>query len=459
MPIIGKRIPPGPKGLPIAGSAFDLRDDPLNSMRRMALDYGDVVRFEVMKRERILLNHPELIYQVLVLQHAKFHKSELTRRITGRMLGQGLLISEGDFWRRQRRLVQPAFHRARLNGYAATMLELTEAHIRDWRDGDRRNMAEEMMALTLGVAVSTLFGSALPVDAAEVGRAMTFLMRYSLRRQRSPIRIPETWPTPKNRRANRELAFVDSLVYRIISERQAADNGSGNDLLGLLMSAMDEDGSQMNRQQLHDEAMTLFIAGHETTGQMLSWAWYALSENPGAEAKLHDELSAALDGRAPSAADFARMPYLRAVMNEVLRLYPPAYITARETVEPVQLGGYEFAPGTTILFSQWVTHRDPRFFDDPDAFRPERWLDGLEDRLPPGAYIPFGAGPRRCIGEGFALLEAATVIATLARRFSFRLLPGHPVIPEPLVTLRSRNGIHMQLQSRGNAAATPPRES
>jgi cytochrome P450 len=448
MPVIGNRIPPGPKGLPIVGAAFDLRDDPLHSMRRMARDYGDVVLFRVMNRERILLNHPDLIYQVLVLQHSKFHKSELTRRITARMLGQGLLISEGDFWRRQRRLVQPAFHRGRVNDYAATMLDLAAAHIRDWRDGDRRNMAEEMMALTLGVAVRTLFGSQLPVDATEVGRAMTFLMRYSLRRQRAPVRIPETWPTPKNRRANRELAFVDSLVYRIISDRQASGNGHHNDLLALLMSAMDEDGSQMTRQQLHDEAMTLFIAGHETTAQMLSWTWYALSENQAAEARLYQELCAVLDQRPLRPPDLGQLPYLRAVMNEVLRLYPPAYIMARETIEPCQLGGYEFAPGTTILFSQWVSHRDPRFFDDPDAFRPERWLDGLEDRLPPGAYYPFGAGPRRCIGEGFALLEAATVISTLARRFSFRLLPGYPVIPEPLVTLRQRNGIHMQLHAR-----------
>jgi cytochrome P450 len=445
----GKRVPPGPKGWPIVGIALDLRRDPLAGMRRMASEYGDIVRFTVMMQERILLNRPDLINQVLVLQQSKFHKSELTRKITGRMLGQGLLISEGDFWRRQRRLAQPAFHRGRVNEYGATMLEIAQAHIRDWRDGEERNMAEEMTALTLDITVRTLFGTTLPGEAQQVGRSMTFLMRYSLRRQRLPFRIPETWPTPDNRRANRELEFIASLVYRIISERRAEVNPDRRtDLLALLMGAMDEDGSQMTPQQLHDETMTLFIAGHETTAQMLGWTWYALSKNPKAEARLHQELDSVLGGRPAEAADFTRLPYLQAVMNEVLRLYPPAYILARENVEPCELGGYEFSPGKTVIFSQWVMHRDPRYFDDPDTFRPERWLDGLENRLPAGAYFPFGDGPRRCIGQGFALLEAAIVTATLAQRFSFRLAPGLVVVPEPLVTLRPHHGIRMTLRAR-----------
>ena len=205
-----------------------------------------------------------------MIQQDKFHKSELTRRITVRMLGQGLLISEGEFWRRQRRLAQPAFHRSRTNDYAATMLEIAQTHIRDWRDGEERNIAQEMTALTLDIAVRTLFGTTLPGEAQQVGRAMTFLMRYSLRRQRLPFRIPEKWPTPTNRRANRELEFIDSLVYRMIDERRAEKNSNRHDdLLALLMGAMDEDGSQMTPQQLHDESMTLFLAGHETTAQML----------------------------------------------------------------------------------------------------------------------------------------------------------------------------------------------
>jgi cytochrome P450 len=445
----GNRVPPGPKGLPLAGVAFTLRRDPLAEMRRMAQEYGDIVRFEVMMQERILLNHPDWINQVLVIQQSKFHKSELTRRITARMLGQGLLISEGEFWRRQRRLAQPAFHRSRVNDYAATMLEIAQAHIREWRDGEERNIAQEMTALTLDIAVRTLFGTTLPGESRQVGQAMTFLMRYSLRRQRLPFRIPETWPTPANRRANRELEFIGSLVYRIISERRAEGNSNHHtDLLALLMDAMDDDGSQMTPQQLHDETMTLFLAGHETTAQMLAWTWYALSQNPAAEARLQEELSGVLGGRPIEAADFPRLPYLQAVMNEVLRLYPPAYILARETVEPCEIGGYELRPGSTIIFSQWVMQRDARYYDDPDAFRPERWLDGLMDRLPAGAYFPFGDGPRRCIGQGFALLEAAIVTATLAQKFRFQLVPGHPVVAEPLVTLRTRHGIQMTLQAQ-----------
>lgn len=445
----GNRVLPGPKGLPIVGVAFDVRGDPLGVMRRYAREYGDIVLFRVMMQDRILLNHPDFIEQVLVVQQSKFHKSELTRRITGRMLGQGLLISEGDFWRRQRRLAQPAFHRARVNDYASTMAEIALDHISRWHDGEQRNVSQDMMGLTLDIAVRTLFGTTLPGEAEQVGRAMTFLMRYSLSRQRFPVRIPETWPTPNNRRANQELAFMDSLVYRMISEREAANGAAHhNDLLALLMGAMDDDGSHMTKQQLRDEAMTLFIAGHETTSQMLSWTWYALSQNPAMEARLHEELNGVLGGRPPQVADLPRLPYLQAVMNESLRLYPPAYILARMAIEPCRIGGYDIPLRSTIVLAPWVTHRDPRFYDEPDTYRPERWLDGLMQRLPAGAYFPFGDGPRRCIGQGFGLMEAAIVIGALAQKFRLRLVPGHEVVPEPLVTLRPRQGIRMTLHAR-----------
>src|ERR1700723_283657 len=280
----GNRVPPGPKGLPLVGVSFNLLQDPLELMRRVTREYGDIVRIPVILQSRILLNHPDYIQQLLLFQQSRFHKSTLTKETTERLLGQGLLISEGDFWRRQRRLAQPAFHRSRTNDYASTMLDIAQAHIGDWRDGEQRNIAQEMTALTLDIAVRTLFGTTLPGEARQVGHAMTFLMRYSLRRNRLPFRVPENWPTPANRRANRELQFIDSLVYRIISERRAEGNSSvHNDLLALLMGAMDEDGSQMTPQQLHDETMTLFLAGHETTAQMLGWTWDPVSQNPAGE--------------------------------------------------------------------------------------------------------------------------------------------------------------------------------
>jgi cytochrome P450 len=445
----GDRALPGPKGLPFLGVSLNLLRNPLEVMRSAALEYGDIVRIPVILQSRILLNHPDYIQQVLIFQQNKFHKSTLSKEATERLLGQGLLISEGDFWRRQRRLAQPAFHRHRINEYSSAMVECAEAQGRTWREGETRNMAEEMMALTLEAAVRTLFGTTLPGEAKRVGHAMSFLMRYSLGRARKPINIPANWPTPRNKRATREYDFLDSLVYRIISERKAQPSSNHrNDLLSMLMGAMDEDGSQMTPKQLRDETMTLFLAGHETTALTLAWTWYLLSENPAAETRLHEELRDVLGGRPPEVADLARLPYLHAVVSEVLRLYPPAYLLARTAIAPFSIGGYDFGPGETVLMSQWVMHRDARYYDEPDAFRPERWLDGLADRLPPGAYFPFGDGPRRCIGQGFAMLESALVIATLAQQFQFRLAPGRPVVPEPLVTLRPKHGISMTIRAR-----------
>jgi cytochrome P450 len=449
MPANGSKLPPGPKGLPLFGLAFQVLRDPLETLRRLAREYGDIVCVPIVNQHRIFLNHPDYIEQVCIVQQAKFHKSKLTKDVTQRLLGQGLLISEGDFWRRQRRLAQPAFHRSRINEYGATMVERAEVRMKQWRDGDVRDITQEMMAMTLDIAVRTLFGSTLQAEAEQVGDSLGYLMRYSLRKARSPIKIPENWPTPANRRATRETQFLDSLVYGIIKERQAEGNTNHHhDLLAMLMSAMDEDGTQMTPQQLRDESMTLFLAGHETTALTLSWAWYMLSENPAAEARLHEELHGILAGRAPELADFERLAYLRAVVNETLRLYPAAYIVARTSVAPSTIAGYDFPADTTMIMAQWVMHRDPRYFDDPEVFRPERWLNGLENRLPAGAYFPFGDGPRRCIGQGFALLESALVLATIAQKYRFRLVPGHPVIPDPLVTLRAKHGIRMIFDAR-----------
>jgi cytochrome P450 len=445
----GNRWPPGPKGLPVLGIVFTFLRNPLATLESLAREYGDIVRIPIATQSRILLNHPDLIEQVAVIQQNKFHKSTITKAVVGRLLGQGLLISEGEFWRRQRRLAQPAFQRSRINSYAGTMVECTETRAALWKDGDVRDIAQEMMSLTLDIAVRTLFGTRLPGESEKVGDALGFLMRYSIRKSRSPIKVPESWPTPNNKRARRETAFLDSMVYGIINERRAeAMPQAHNDLLAMLMSAMDEDGSQMTPLQLRDEAMTLFLAGHETTAITLAWAWYLLSLNPAARKRMQQELYDVLGGRAPDAGDMARLPYLLGVVNEVLRLYPAAYLVARTSIAPFSIAGYEFPTDTTVLMSQWVMHRDPRYFEEPLEFRPERWLDGLEDRLPRGAYFPFGDGPRRCIGQNFALMELALATAVVAQKFSFDLVSGHPVVPEPLVTLRPKHGIRMTIHKR-----------
>ena len=443
--------PPGPRGLPVVGVSFELLRDPLGLLTRIAKRYGDISYIPLFLQSRIQITHPDLIEDLFVRQPQKFDKGPGLKIAAERLLGNGLLTSEGDAWRRQRRLAQPAFHRNRIAGYARTMVEQTLAHITGWRDGDARDMSEEMMGLTLVIAVKTLFGTEFTHEAKPVGDAVTLLMRYQLRRLRSPVKTPANWPLPSHRRADRAYRYLDSLVYGIIDNRKKqreAGAPEGDDFLSMLMSSMDEDGSRMSPKQLRDEVMTLFIAGHETTAVTLGWALHLVAQNPRVEEKLVAELRGVLKGRGVEIEDLPRMPYLDAVIKEVLRLYPAAYIVQRTSIEPIDLGGYHFPEGTTILMPQWVVHHDPRYFDAPEEFRPERWLDGLADRLPPYAYFPFVGGPRRCIGQAFALTEAAVVFATLLQRFRFVEATGTKIVPEPLVTLRARGGVPMTLHAR-----------
>ncbi len=334
-----------------------------------------------------------------------------------------------------------------MTSYGETMVDYTLRHLESWQDGDRRDISQEMMQLTLAIAVKTLFDADVESDAREIGQALSFLMKYAMGRFRSLVKVPESWPTPRNRRAERAYRYLDSVVYRIIESRRRSGEDRG-DLLSMLIHATDEDGSQMTPRQLRDETMTIFLAGHETTALALTWTWYLLSENPEAEARLHDELDRVLGGRRPSADDLEQLPYLDAVVHESMRLYPPAYAVARRAIEPFEVGGYAFPAGTQLVLSPWAMQRDPRYYDQPEEFRPERWLDGLARRLPAYAYFPFGGGPRRCIGQSFAMMEAALVVATIAQRFSLRLVPGHPVVPEPLITTRPKYGMKMVANSR-----------
>lgn len=438
---------PGPRGLPLVGLLPRFRRDPLRLLEETVRHHGPLCSLPLGPVCFLLVHEPAWIEQVLVVQHARFRKGRALQGPARRLLGNCLLTSEGDFWLRQRRLIQPAFHKQRLATYGAAMVELTLRHIQGWKPGDRRDVAREMMRLTLAIAARTLFGADVQGEADAVGEALTVAMEYLVHRTRSLLRVPETWPTPANRRALRAVEHLNAILYRIIGERRRTGEDTG-DLLSMLIHAVDEGGGQMTPEQLRDEAMTIFLAGHETTANALAWTIYLLSQHPEVEERLGAEVDAALGGRPPGVDDLDRLPYTAAVIRESLRLYPPAWLLGRRSAEPFELGGHTFPAGQDVFTSPWVMHRDPRFWEDPLAFRPERWLDGLERRLPRFAYFPFGGGPRVCIGSRFAEMEAALVLAILAQRFRFRLVPGHPVAPQPLVTLRPRRGVAVILQGR-----------
>jgi cytochrome P450 len=445
------RYPPGPRGLFLLGNLLDFRRDFLGFLTRASREYGDVVSFRIGLKKVILLNHPDLIETVLVTESRNFIKHYVTRLLRP-TLGNGLLMSEGDFWLRQRRLMQPAFHKSRIAAYGDIMVAYTRRLLDRWQDGATLDMHKEMMRLTLEIVAKALFDADVAGKASDVGEALEVAMANFIRRWKSLYPMPAWVPTPGNLRTRRAVRRLDEIIYGFIRERRASGAERG-DLLSILLHARDEDdGSRMTDRQLRDEAMTLFLAGHETTANALSWTWYLLAEHPEAEARLLAELEAVLGGRAPTVADLPRLRYTEMVVTESMRVYPPVYAFGREAVQPCMLGGYDIPAGMTVFMSQWLMHRDPRYFDRPEEFRPERWADGLARRLPKFAYFPFGGGPRLCIGNTFAMMEAVLLLATMVPRFRFRLAPGHPVVPLTTVTLRPAHGLLGVIEKRQQPA-------
>jgi cytochrome P450 len=368
------------------------------------------------------------------------------------LIGEGLLTSEGEFHLRQRRLAQPAFHRQRGAGYGDAMVAYAERTRARWRAGETLDVAHEMMELTLGVVGKTLFDADVAEEAPEIGRALTeAFAAFSLAMLPFGEQLQRLTFLPPVRRFRDAKARLDATIYRLIAEHRADSRGGRDrgDLLSMLMAAQDtEQGTgQMTDRQLRDEAMTIFLAGHETTANALTWTWYLLSGHPEVEARLHAELDAALGGRLPVADDLARLPYARMVLAESMRLYPPAWVIGRRALEPYAVRGATLPARTVVLVSQYVVHRDPRWWPEPDRFRPERWAEDAVDR-PKVAYFPFGAGTRVCIGEQFAWMEGTLLLATIAQRWRLRLVPGHPVTPQPIVTLRPKFGMKMTVEDR-----------
>ena len=441
---------PGPPGHLLVGNLPEFARDILGFFEDCARRYGDVVGLRLAGRPACLINHPDIIEDVLVTRSARFKKHSFFWRHVESIFGNGLLTSEGDFWLRQRRLAQPAFHRERVAAYGDVMVAQAEEMLAGWGAEEERDVHADLMGLTMRIVARTLFGTNLAAQVDEVGAAFDVAVREIAVRFRRPFPIPEWVPLPSNLRFRRAVRQLDTLVYQMIRRPRGEDAG---DLLALLLQARDEDGSRMSERQLRDEAVTIFLAGHETTALALSWACALLARHPAAQAALAVELETVLGGRAPAVSDLPRLRYTEAVVLESMRLYPPAYALGRESLQDGAIGSYRFPAGTTVFASPWVMHRDPRYFDRPGEFDPGRWMDGLARRLPRFAYFPFGGGPRLCIGSTFAMMEATLILAALVRRFHLERVPEEVLETLASITLRPRHGIRVRLARRAARAA------
>ncbi len=440
-------LPPGPKGHPILGVMREFNRDSLGFIMRCR-EYGDVVSARFLYVPAYFIYNPVDIEEILSTNARNFRKSmSLRSNFFQRLVGNGLVTSEGDFWRRQRRLAQPAFHRQRVSSYGEVMVDYATRTSDKWRPGETRDIHPDMLRLTLEIVVKTLFDADVSDDADKVGRILSELVKPFASQATLKWILNNRLPTPAHRRFHRAVGEIDKVIYRIITERRNSGYDQG-DLLSMLLQAHDDDGSQMTDSQLRDEVMTLFLAGHETTALALSWGWYLLATNPESERRFHAELDEVLAGRLPEVSDLVRLRYTEMIVKETLRLYPPAYAVGREPIEECVIGGYRVPRNSQIFAFQWATHRDPRYFDNPDLFDPDRWTTKFSDKLPKYAYFPFGGGPRQCIGNYFAMMEIVLLLATIGRRFRLSLAPDQRVEVWPAMSLRPKNGIKVVVSER-----------
>ena len=473
-----RAVSAGPKPRRLTGHLADFRADRLGFFLRCAREHGDVVPLRLPGRPILLLSHPDLIEQVLVAQAGNFVK-HFGLRMYKPILGDGLVTSEGSFWRRQRKLAAPAFQPGRLAAYAPDMVAAAARAADGWAaeataapgGSAARDVHDDLMRLTLDIACRTLFGADACPDPHAVGSAMERALAAIDARFARLLPIPDWLPTPANLRLRRAVRQLDGVVGGIIARRRAAEGDSGGgstgaaariapggggrtDLLSILLAARDDDGSPMTERQLLDEARTIFLAGHETTALALTYALYLLAAHPAAQTALRRELADVLGGRPPTHADLPRLIYAKRVVTEAMRLYPPADVLGREAVADCAVGGVRIPRGTTVFMSQWAVHRDPRYFPDPETFDPGRWTDAFERSLPRFAYFPFGGGPRFCVGQAFALAEAVLVLATVCQTVEFRPDPTFRLELWPSITLRPRRGVRVLARAAGAAAAT-----
>ena len=430
------------------GVMREFNRDSLGFIERAQRDYGDIVWMRFLYVPALFLYHPNEIEYVLSTNPRNFRKAmSLRSNFFQRLVGNGLLTSEGEEWKRQRRLSSPAFHRHRISAYADTMVGYTSRLMASWQPGEARDVHREMMRLTLEIVVRCLFSADISNDVDHVGDTLKELVKPFAAQATLKWILDNRLPTPTNLRFNRFVKRIDDVVYRIIAARHASGKDEG-DLLSMLLAARDDDGSQMTDQQLRDEVMTLFLAGHETTALTLTWTWYLLGKHPEVEKKFHDELDEVLGGRPATMADLPRLKFTEQIVKECMRLYPPAYGLGREAIDDCEIGGYQVPAGTQVFMFQWVTQRDARFFNRPDDFVPERWTSDFEESLPKYAYFPFGGGPRACIGASFAMMEMMLVLGTIGQKFRLPLVPDRPVEIYPAMSLRPKDAVMVTVHPR-----------
>ncbi len=444
------RRAPGPPAWTTLLALRRIAADQLGTLMRLHAEYGDLVRLNLVAQDIYMLRHPDQVQHVLHDRHTNYNKDTFDYRMLKPVVGEGLLTSDGPLWLHQRRLMQPAFHRRRIAAFADLMTARTAAMLERWdalaRRGTVVDVSTEMARLTLDIATRTLFGVELHDEAAAVGTAFTVLNTQVTEAFYSLLAMIPGVRAVAGRRARAAKRTLDAVVMGIIGRRRR--QGDQGDLLSLLLAARDEDtGEGLSDQQLHDEVLTLLLAGHETTANLLSWTWYLLSTHPLAAARLRAELARVLSGRLPLMGDLPRLAYTRMVLDEALRLYPPAWIVSRAPIADDVIDGYAIPAGAVVTLSPYATHRHPEFWDNPEGFDPERFTPERVAARPRFAYFPFGGGPRQCIGNGFALQEAALVLATVAQRYRLDLVPGHAVVAQPLITLRPRGGLPMTVHA------------
>lgn len=444
----GKK-PQGPEGYPLFGVIPKLRKNPLNYFVSTALEYGDMARLQMGPRVMYLVSHPDSVRYILQENNKNFIKGYDQAKP---LLGEGLVSSDGELWLRQRRLMQPMFGRTHIAELSSAMTEETAQMVERWRRRKEKefplDVAEEMMALTQAIIVRTMFGTDLKDIADEVSRAFTTTLEYLNFVLLAPFAFLYQLPTPQNLRNRRALNYLEKVIFDIIHERER-NPMERQDLLGLLMGVRDEaTGTGMSDQQLRDEIMTIFLAGHETTATALAWSWYLLGKNPEWQRRLQEEVDQVLQGRMPSFDDLPKLMNTRLVFDEALRLYPPAWMFARRVVNDDCIGGFDIPAGAMLMISPYITHRLPQFWENPEGFDPERHTPARSEERPRYAYFPFSGGPRQCIGNNFALTEGVLILAMMVQSFELALAPGKTVEATPVATLRPKPGVWMYLRER-----------